>query len=648
MNIKDIAKLAGVSVSTVSKVMNQKDNSISQETREKVLKIAKEYNYAPYSSFIPATSKSFLIGVLFRSAKMIQNTLSGILSAARSHGYQVILAESDGSPEEELKSVTGFCKNKVDAVLWEPTSGKNPEAAAELKKAQIPYLLFNSPSASSENIDYRAFGYQATQELIRCHHQGIACLLLSGRRTEAFFEGYKKCLFDHQIPLREELVFDEHNLQGLLHKISSHTVTAVVCSHYASATELYAHSLAQHYQIPWDFSLISLRDDIRPKDSFPEISAFSVSHYDYGKFLCKKILHILENIPLEQEHFQAEYLLSSRATLDIPSFLRSKKILVVGSTNLDIYLKVPQLPASGRAVLTSQSSLYAGGKATNEAIGVSKLGHRAAILSAVGDHSESDIIYEALRQYSVNTDGMKRVMGASTGKAYIFVEPKGESMITILSGANNSLSPEDLSAKEHLFKNTAYALINTEIPMETAETACRLTRKHGGKTILKPSSCNRLSPELLRTVDILILNLTELFELCSEGASMEEKAALLYQYGVDIVIVTLGAKGCYVLSAEISEHFPAKNFPSIDNTGAGDAFISAFASYLIYGYSLRQAVHIASYAAGFCISREGVVPSLVDKDTLEAYIYQHEPDLLKRNGQAMPSPRMDRSELPPS
>lgn len=641
MTIKDIARLAGVSVSTVSKVMNQKDDSISQETREKVLRIAKEYNYAPYS-FLPATTKSFLIGVLLRSHKTLSKTLSGILTVACEHGYQLLLAESDGDLEEERKALTGFGKNKADAVLWEMAAEESLDSAHELESRKIPYLLFNSPSASAENIDYQAFGYQATQTLTACHHREIACLLLSGARTEDFFSGYKKCLYDQQIPLRQDLIFNEQNLPSLLHKISSRSVTAVVSSHYAAAAALYAQSLAQHYQIPWDFSLISLRDDIRPEDSFPDISAFSISRYDYGRFLGQKLLHRLENLPLPSEHFQSEYRLSSRATLDIPHFMHHKKILAVGSTNLDIYLKVPQLPTSGKAILTSQSSLYAGGKAANEAIGAAKLGHRAAIISAVGSQSEADIIYDALHQHTVNTDGLKRSAQFSTGKAYIFVEPSGESMITILSGANDSLSPADLLQKEYLFADTAYCLISTEIPMPAAETACRLMRKYGGKTILKPSSCNSLSPELLRSVDILVLNAKELSEICPDDRSMEEKAAWLYRQGAAVVIVTLGAAGCYVLSAELTERFAAKNFPSIDSTGAGDAFISALASYLLYGYPLKKAVSIASYAAGFCISREGVVPSLVDKNTLEAYIYQQEPELL--TGSAILS---DAADLPP-
>lgn len=94
--------------------------------------------------------------------------------------------------------------------------------------------------------------------------------------------------------------------------------------------------------------------------------------------------------------------------------------------------------------------------------------------------------------------------------------------------------------------------------------------------------------------------------------------------------MTLGARGCYVKTREWSEYFSAISFPSIDNTGASDAFISAFASYLMMGYSIQNAVRIASYAAGFCIPREGIVPALIDKNSLESYIRQRNPELLQK------------------
>ena len=95
------------------------------------------------------------------------------------------------------------------------------------------------------------------------------------------------------------------------------------------------------------------------------------------------------------------------------------------------------------------------------------------------------------------------------------------------------------------------------------------------------------------------------------------------------MIITLGSKGAYLKTEEFDGYFPAANFPSIDSTGGADAFIAALASYLTEGYSLLKTVKIATYAAGFCVSRAGVVPALIDRISLENHIKMQEPELLR-------------------
>ena len=121
MTIKEIAKLAGVSVSTVSKIMNNKDGSISAETRDHVLKIAKEYHYTPYSSIISSTVKSLTIGVIFRNTSDISMTMTGILEEAGDLGYSVIMCESKNSPIIELKNISLLISKKTS-----PTSDIAP------------------------------------------------------------------------------------------------------------------------------------------------------------------------------------------------------------------------------------------------------------------------------------------------------------------------------------------------------------------------------------------------------------------------------------------------------------------------------------------------------------------------------------------
>ena len=201
-------------------------------------------------------------------------------------------------------------------------------------------------------------------------------------------------------------------------------------------------------------------------------------------------------------------------------------------------------------------------------------------------------------------------------------------MISIMSGANEALTGQSLTASERLFENTAYCLIQTEIPMDAVYEACRIAKKLAICTILKPTACGILSKDILKNIDIIVPNNEEINEITPIKDNLEQQADYLLKQGIGTVIVTLGTEGCYVKTSELSEYFPAIPFDAVDASGACDAFISSLASYLLYGYPLLKAVRIASYYAGFSVTREGVIPSLIDKNTLEAYIYQREPQLL--------------------
>lgn len=628
MTIKELAQLAGVSISTVSKIMNHKDASISAETRERVLRIAKEFNYSPYSSTINSGGKTFTIGVLLRSSGA-NLSLNGIIEAARILGYTVLVSESAGSPEAEFKGITALCRHNVDGVLWEPVNGESLKYAESFKASGIPLLLFNfSGSETSYNLDYEQMAYEATMAMVRSHHTDIACLLSPGARTEGVLNGYKRCLFDMGIPYQENLVFQEIT-EALLHKITGHAITGIINSHFVTAIRLYRDLISLHYQIPYDVSLISLRNDSREVTDFPQISTFTIPHFRFGQHLCNQLVHMIEHPDTALLPFEDEPILDNCSTIDIPFTHRTSPLVVVGSINIDNYLKVNHLPTTGKTTITSTSSVYPGGKGINQAIGAAKLGARVALIGNVGNDVDSDMIYGALRDYSVDASGVRRCGDASTGKAYIFVQKDGDSMISILSGANSSLSPEDIKRNERSFENCRYCLVQTEIPDEAVLAACRIARKHGAKTILKPSTSQSLDSELLKHIDLLVPNYNEICELCPDG-TLGEKAGYFLKQGVETVIITLGPDGCYVKTKNFEEQFPAARFQPIDNTGAGDAFICALAVYLQNGYSLVKAVRIATYAAGFSITREGVSNALIDKSTLESYLSQEEPDLLKR------------------
>lgn len=625
MTIKDIAQMAGVSISTVSKIMNHKDDSISSETRERVLRIVKEFNYTPYSNTLTANSKTFIIGVLACSCEA-NRTLSGIMAEAQARGYSVLSIESEGDILAEYKGANALCRHRVDAVLWEPANADHLQCQDVFHASGIPFFLFNSEADGANNIDFAQMGFMATSLLIQKQHRDIACLLSPGMRAEQFLEGYKKCLFDQGIPFQEHLVFHDIN-DVLLHSITTHAVTGIVSSLFASALHLYGKLNHLHYRIPHDVSLVSLRNDAKESIDFPLISTIAIPYFQFGKHLCRNLIQKIEQDAVLQP-FEAAIKLDNESTIEMPYQCLKKKIIVVGSINIDNYLKVEELPVTGKTVLTTDSSVYPGGKGINQSIGASRLGAQVCLIGAVGNDMDSNLIFSTLDKHSIDSTGIRRYAGSATGKAYIFVQPDGESMISILSGANGILTPDDVLHNGWTFENCSYCLIQTEVPQSVLIEAAKLAHKYGAKTILKPSACSHLEPELLEYVDILVPNFNEINILCP-GKDISGQADTFLEKGIEAVIITLGEKGCYLKTKETEQRFPACDFTPIDNTGAGDAFICALAVYLQKGYSLESAIRIATYAAGFSISREGVYPSLIDKNTLESYILQKEPELLK-------------------
>ena len=605
--------------------MNQKDSSISAETRERVLRIIKEFNYAPYSHTTGGAGRSFLLGLLVRSCES-NHILKGILEVARGKGYAVLIAETGTDPLAEQKALHKFRQHHVDAILWEPLGEDSLLHRQIPEGAGIPCLLFHFlQDEDACNIDFSKIGFTAASALIRANHRNIACLLSEDDYTEQFLAGYRQCFLDGGIPFQEQLVFhqtDDH----LLGSIATHAVTGIVCSSFFAGLRLYERLNHLHYHIPRDITLLSLRKDSQEVFDFLPISTIGIPYYEFGRHLCQSVIHLAEDGDAVPK-FEAELFITHGDTISIPPLHHSRKLTVVGSINIDNYLKVKELPVTGKTVSTTDFSLFPGGKGINQSIGASLLGARVALIGAVGNDMDANHIFAALDKHAIHSGCILRCPDTATGKAYIFVQPDGNSMISILSGANASLCPDDILRNEDAFQDSGYCLFQTEIPQNVLIQAGKLAYKYGAKTILKPSACSSIEPELLKYVDLLVPNLNEINILCP-GKSLREQADTFLNAGVETVIITLGEKGCYLKTRQEEQYFPAQDFLAVDNTGAGDAFICALAVYLQKGFCLSDSIRIATYAAGFCISREGVTPALIDHSTLESYIRKKEPELL--------------------
>ena len=630
MTIKEIANLAGVSISTVSKIINNKDQNINPETRSRVLKIVKEYNYTPYSNVKNiSTAKNFLIGVLLKEGSQTNLMLNGILHTAQEQGYSILLYDSGNSEELELKHITSLCKNHVDGVIWEPVSEQSEQYERHFAEYNIAVCYINGYSDHFFSIDFAQMGYVLTRKLLDYKHTRLACLLKEkSQRSALVLEGFKKCLYENQIPYNEKMELYISD-QDYFTKIINYEISGIVSSHFASSLMLYEQMERLHYYIPSDLSLVSLKDDVREGISFPHISSVKIPYREFGQYVCRDLINKCEKRERALEHlFAAPYIFDNEDSLEPPPFMRVKKIVVVGSINLDVTFNVDWLPQAGRTTTILNSNTTAGGKGANQAVGAAKLGREVTLIGEIGNDADAAFLFDTLEQENVTTQGVHRDLTAQTGKAYIYIENSGESAVTILSGANGNLSAAGIRKRQYLLENAGYCLLATEIPIETVIEAAKTAKEYGVKNILKPAALKTIPEELLALTDIFIPNRKEATALCPDGDTVEERAQYFLEKGVGTVIITLGEDGCYLRTADREKYFPAADFVAIDATGGADAFICALASCLSEGFSLDRSIRIATYAAGFCVSRQGVVPALVDRNTLETHISKVEPGLL--------------------
>ncbi|MFI9563584.1 ribokinase [Streptomyces rishiriensis] len=297
-------------------------------------------------------------------------------------------------------------------------------------------------------------------------------------------------------------------------------------------------------------------------------------------------------------------------------------LLVVGSANADLVIGVERRPAAGETVLGSDLAVHPGGKGANQAVAAARLGARTALLARVGDDAHGRLLLDAQRAAGVDTTGVL-AGGAPTGVALITVDPSGDNSIVVSPGANGRLTPADVRAASGLLHASKVVSAQLEIPLETVVEVVR-NLAPGGRFVLNPSPPRPLPAEVLAVCDPLIVNEHEakviLGEAGDTAADPEDWARLLLAKGPRSVVVTLGAEGALVASADGGvQRVASVKVDAVDTTGAGDSFTAALAWRVGAGASLAQAAAYAARVGAAAVTRRGAqesFPTAEEVDTL--------------------------------
>lgn len=629
MTIKDVATLAGVSPSTVSKVINHKDDSITAETRERVLQIVKEYNFKPYRRYIRGENSpsGFLGLVLPGSIEDFSDYISGAQSVASAEGYSLILCSFQNEREAE-KQLNNLLDRSVDGVTLYLDQKVDFKSAFSGAPEKLVYVAASNRSDLSNQCavccTFSSAARIAAEHLIDFGHKEIS--LLGWRDhflTEDLISGYNEALYEHNIHLRENAIFLCDSIRDVMNQvrqITYGTSTAFLCQDARIAACVYRVLSRYGLRIPKDYSIISVSNRSAPLNEFdPDLTMVDIHLRELGQAVTEILILEIEGRAKSSETRNLSPQLWQGASVAPPLKSTGKRIVVVGSMNMDVIIHMTHIPTSGESLHSQRILNLPGGKGANQGVGVAKLGGDAYVIGCLGGDQEGRLLFSSLVGNGVSTVGVQIIHEKPTGKAYILVAENGESTIVRAHGANSELKPAIIEANSSCFEDAQFCLISTEIPWETVLYTIDFCYEKKIKTIVKPTVQRVIPPEVLKKISYLVPNEKEL-EVQVEGTqSIEEKAASLYDAGAQNVIVTLGKNGCYLYNRQIKRHFPAADFHAMDTTGAGDAFVSSLAVYLSENHDIISAIRFATYAAGLSVTRDGAQPALTDRMTLEIY-----------------------------
>ena len=293
----------------------------------------------------------------------------------------------------------------------------------------------------------------------------------------------------------------------------------------------------------------------------------------------------------------------------------TRRVLVVGSANVDFTVAASRLPGVGETVSGGTLLVNHGGKGANQAVAARRLGAEVRVVACVGDDASGRDIRAALRTEGIGIDGLMVTKEAATGTALIVVDQQGRNQIVVAPGANWRLSAEHVRSRAEDFAWAHVVLCQLETPLETLDVALGEARRHGLVTVLNPAPVRDGIPDdVWPRVDYLTPNEGEAARLSGvpveDARSASAAARALRERGVGAVIVTLGAEGSVACTAAGDIRTNAFPVDAVDTTAAGDSFNGALGTALAAGEPLSDALRFASAAAALACTRRGAQPSL--------------------------------------
>ena len=301
-----------------------------------------------------------------------------------------------------------------------------------------------------------------------------------------------------------------------------------------------------------------------------------------------------------------------------------KRIVVVGSANVDLVMKVSRLPGKGETAPDAEFVQTLGGKGANQAAAAAQAGGLTSFVGCVGSDPLGEQMKSNLDRMGVDTSQVTVAEGTQSGAALVMIGADGQNYITVAPGANYSLTPKRIRLAEPLFRDAAVVLLQCEILPEAIAAAIGMAHDYGAAVILNAAPARPLSHDLLQQIAVLVVNEAEASALCGFSVSsprgLQRAADALLATGAGSVIITVGRDGAIVAGADSHTHIPAEAVRAVDTTAAGDVFCGALGVGIVDGADLVEAARFASAAASISVTRLGAQSSIPSRSEIEALL----------------------------
>jgi len=306
----------------------------------------------------------------------------------------------------------------------------------------------------------------------------------------------------------------------------------------------------------------------------------------------------------------------------------SKRVTIVGSYNVGLFLKGARFPEIGETLIVDKFFEGPGGKGSNQAVAAAKFGAEATFVGCIGDDKYGKDALTMYEQLGISTEAIRIDPTIHTGISVIFIDKDGRNMIEIVLGANGRLSNDDIDKSEKVIKESAVVGFQLEGSINLVDYGIRKVHSMGVKTLLDPAPAAKLDDSLYPFIDYIKPNETEAAILTGievvDAPTAEKAGKWLLDRGVGTAIITMGEKGALMITNSDKKFFPALDVDAADTTGAGDIFSGALMTALADGKKIVDAIEFANHAAALSVTRLGVVESIPKLEEVHNFITENQ------------------------